>query len=140
MYDTLKAKPAVGGDYVGIFRQKSMRGIMRDPSWEVWHQYTDPSAKYNGEVGRLDRIRFIPTNHATLANVGTSSVLGEGVVMGKNALAMAEAMTPQLFASTPQGHAGRFHAVSFYGIVKFRLAWEDSANAGEANVVHVGSL
>jgi hypothetical protein len=26
LYDTLKAKPARGGDYVGVFRQKSIRG------------------------------------------------------------------------------------------------------------------
>src|SRR5262245_23972714 len=35
MYDTLKAKGAEGGDYVGIFRQLSLRGIMSDPSWEI---------------------------------------------------------------------------------------------------------
>jgi N4-gp56 family major capsid protein len=141
LYDTLKAKPAMGNDYIGIFGQRSMRGIMRDPSWEIWHQYTDPAAKYNGEVGRLDRIRFIPTNHGqALRNVGTGSVLGEGVVFGKNALAFAEARTPELYASLPKGHAGRFRAVSWYGIVRFRQVWEDSANAGEANTVHVGSL
>lgn len=37
LYDTLKAKPARGSDYVGIFRQKGMRGIMRDQAWETWH-------------------------------------------------------------------------------------------------------
>jgi N4-gp56 family major capsid protein len=140
LYLNLKAKPHVGSDYVGIFNQRGMRGIMRDPAWETWHQYTDPSAKYNGEVGRLDKIRFIPTNHSTaLGTVGSSSVLGEGLVFGKNALAMAEARAPELYASMPKGHAGRFNAVSWYGILRFRLAWEDSANAGEANIIHVGS-
>jgi N4-gp56 family major capsid protein len=139
LYDTLKAKPARGGDYVGVFRQKSIRGIIDDPSWEIWHQYTDPQAKYNGEAGRIESVRIIPTNHATFGNVGTSSVLGEGIVFGKNAIAMAEARTPELYATVPQGHAGRFKAVSFYGIIRFRLAWEDSSNSGEANLIHVGS-
>lgn len=141
LYDSLKAKPAVGNDYIGIFSQRALRGVMRDPAWATWHQYTDPAAKYNGEVGRLDKIRFIPTNHGrALGNVGTAGVLGEGVVMGKDALAFAEARTPELYASMPKGHAGRFRAVAWYGIVRFRLAWEDSANAGEANIVHIGSL
>lgn len=140
LYDTYKARPARGGDYVGIFRQRAIRGIIDDPNWEVWHQYTDPQAKYNGEVGRIESTVIIPTNHSTLANVGTGSVLGEGFVMGKNALALAEAMAPELFASLPQGHAGRFNAVSFYGILRFRMPWEDSANSGEANLIHVGSL
>jgi N4-gp56 family major capsid protein len=140
LYDTYKAEPAQGGDYVGIFRQRALRGIMRDPAWQIWHQYTDPQSKYNGEVGRLDRVRFIPTNHSqALANVGTASVLGEGVVMGKNALALAESLTPELYASMPKGHAGRFNAVSWYGQVRFRMPWEDSSNAGEANLIHVGS-
>jgi hypothetical protein len=102
-------------------------------------QYTDPQAKYNGEAGRIESVRIIPTNHATFGNVGTSSVLGEGIVFGKNAIAMAEARTPELYATVPQGHAGRFKAVSFYGIIRFRLAWEDSSNSGEANLIHVGS-
>ena len=71
--------------------------------------------------------------------VGTGGVLGEGVVFGKNALAFIEARTPELYATPPQGHAGRFHAVSFYGVVRFRMVYEDSSNPGEANVVHVSS-
>jgi N4-gp56 family major capsid protein len=139
LYDTLKAAPAEGGDYVGIFRQLGLRGIMRDPAWEIWHQYTDPQAKYNGEVGRVDKIRFVRTNHAeALGKVGTGSVLGEGVVLGKNALALAEAITPELRAAIPKGY-GRFHSVAWYGAMKFRAPWEDSANAGEANWLHVGS-
>ena len=66
-------------------------------------QYTDPQAKYNGEVGRLDRVSFIATNHGqALGVVGTGGVLGEGVVFGKNALAFIEARTPELYATPPR--------------------------------------
>lgn len=138
MYDTLRAPGYAGDDYIGIFRTRGIRGIKRDPDWEEWHKYTDPSAKFNSEVGRIEQIRFVETNHvAALANVGTGSVLGEGVVFGADAVAMAEALTPELRAAMPQDF-GRARAVAWYGILEFGLIWE-TGNPGEAKVIHVTS-
>lgn len=137
MFDTLQV-PMIDGDYVGIFRTLGLRGIKRDSAWEEWHKYTNPQAKFNGEVGRIEGVRFIETNHANaLGKVGTSSVLGEGVVFGEDGVAMAEAMTPELRAAMP-GDFGRSKAVAWYGILAFDLIW-DTGNAGEARVVHVTS-
>ena len=138
MFDTLRAEPAVDGDYIGIFRTLGLRGIKRDADWEEWHKYTDPTVKFNGEVGRIESVRFLETNHANaLGKVGTSSVLGEGVVFGADAVAMAEAMSPELRAAIP-GDFGRAKAVAWYGILAMEPIW-DTGNAGEANIVHVGS-
>ncbi len=140
MYDDLNADPAEGNDYVGIFRTKGIRGIKSDADYEEWQKYTDPTNKFNSEQGRWESIRLIETNHANaLANVGTASVLGEGVVFGSDAVVMAEAMMPELRAATPTDF-GRSKAVAWYGILEFGSVWGDSANKGEANVVHVGSL
>ncbi len=139
MFDTYFIPPWEGGDYIGIFRTRGIRGIKRDPTWEEWHKYTDPSAKYNGEVGRIEGIRFIECNHANaLGNVGTGSVLGEGVVFGADAVVMAEAMTPELRAKQPEDY-GRDLGVAWLGVFEFGIIW-DTANAGEARIVHVGSL
>lgn len=138
MYDTLNVPPYEGGDYLAIFRTRGLRGIKRDANWEKWHQYTDPTVKFNGEVGRIESVRFIETNHANaLANVGTGSVLGEGVVFGDEAVAMAEALPPELRAAIP-GDFGRAKAVAWYGILEFDVIW-NTGNAGEAKIVHVGS-
>lgn len=138
MYDTLRAPAYSDDDYIGIFRTLGIRGLKRDPDWEEWHKYTDPSAKYNSEVGRIESIRFVETNHnAALGKVGTGSVLGEGVVFGADAVAMAEALTPELRAAMPQDF-GRQRAVAWYGILEFDVIW-DTGNAGEAKIVHVGS-
>lgn len=137
MFDTLHVPP-IGDDYVGIFRTLGLRGIKRDDAWEEWHKYTDPQVKFNGEVGRIEGVRFIETNHAkALGKVGSSSVLGEGVVFGEDAVAMAEAMTPELRAAIP-GDFGRSRAVAWYGILEFGIIW-DTGNAGEARIVHVTS-
>lgn len=141
MYDTLLVDPVGGGDsdYIAIFRTLGLRGIKRDPAWDEWHKYTDPQAKYNSEVGRMEGVRFIETNHNNaLRKRGTSSVLGEGVVFGADAVAMAEVLTPELRSGIP-GDFGRSKSVAWYGILEFGLIW-DTGNSGEAKVVHVGSL
>lgn len=138
LYDTLLADPYDGDDYIGIFRTLGIRGLKQDPDWEEWHKYTDPSVKFNGEVGRLENVRFVKTNHnKALGKVGTSSVLGEGVVFGKDAVAMAEVLVPELRAGIP-ADLGREKVVGWYGILAFDVIW-DTGNAGQAKIVHVGS-
>lgn len=138
MFDTLRVPYFDGDNYVGVFRTLALRGIKRDPQWEEWHKYTDPSAKYNSEVGKIEEIRLVETNHnKALGKVGTNSVLGEGVVFGEDAIAMAEVLTPELRAAMPQDF-GRSKAVAWYGILKLDIIW-DTANAGEARIVHVTS-
>lgn len=141
LYDTLYADGVDGGsDYVGIFRTKSIRGLKNDADWENWHYYTNPSAKFNSEVGKMECIRHIETNHSqALGNVGTGSVLGEGVVFGADAVCMAEVLTPELRGQVNVGDDfGRANAVAWYGILNFGLIW-DTANAGEAKIIHVTS-
>jgi len=138
MFDTLQAPPYEADDYMAIVRTLGLRGIKSDTKWETWHQYTQPQAKANGEVGRIEGIRFAECNHnRALGKVGSGSVLGEGVVFGEDGVALAEAMTPELRAAIP-GDFGRSKAVAWYGILEFDIIW-DTGNAGEARIVHVGS-
>ena len=138
MFDTLQTPPWEGDDYVAIFRTLGLRGIKRDPAWEEWHKYTDPQVKFNNEIGRIENVRHVETNHANaLQKVGTGSVLGEGVVFGMDSIVMAEVLTPELRAET-KGDFGRSRAVAWYGILEFGIIW-DTANAGQARIVHVTS-
>jgi N4-gp56 family major capsid protein len=137
MFDTLFT-PMINGEYIGIFRTLGLRGLKQDPAWEEWHKYTDPQAKYNNEIGKIEGVRFIECNHSNaLGKVGTSSVLGEGVVFGEDAVAMAEVLTPELRAGIPADF-GRSKAVAWYGIFQYGIIW-DTGNAGEARIVHVTS-
>ncbi len=141
LYDTLACPPFMGEDYCGVFRRLGLRGIMDDPAFDNWRNYADPQSKMNSEVGRLERIRFKETNHnESLGKVGTGSVLGEGVVFGADAVAMAEVRTPEIMASMGDpANANRDKVALFYGVLQFGLIWT-TANLGEARVIHVGSL
>lgn len=138
MFSTLRV-PMLGDSYVCIASTKAIRGIKDDSTWEEWHKYTDPAVKFNGEVGRLEGIRFIETNHlsALSQSLGAGGVLGEAIFFGEDAVAMAVAQDPELRAGIP-GDYGRQKAVAWYGILEFGIVW-DTANAGEAKIVHLTS-
>jgi len=144
LFDTFKAPTVDGSNYVGIFRTLGLRGIKNDPDWEFWNQYTNPQAKFNSEVGKMEGIRFVETNHGTstvggggLNIVGTSSVLGEGIVFGDDAVRYIEALSPELRMAVPDDFDRR-QAVAWYGIYEFSIVW-DTASAGECRVVHITS-
>jgi len=139
MFSTLFVPPLEGDDYIGLVSTKAKRGIISDPAWEQWHKYTDPSAKFNSEIGRLENIRFIEINNtnALSGSLGLNSVLGEALVFGEDSVVMAVAEDPELRAAIPQDF-GRQKSVAWYGILEFGIVW-DTATAGEARIVHVTS-
>lgn len=140
MYGTLNIEPYVGDDYVCILSYKAKRGIFNDPNWRDWQKYTDPSKKYNGEIGRIENIRFVETNNtsAMSASLGTGSVLGEAVFFGMDPVVMAVAQDPELRAKESEDY-GRSKGVAWYGIYGYGQVWGESANAGEARTVHLTS-
>jgi len=139
LFTTYNAPPFEGDDYIALIATKGKRGIMSDPAFEQWHRYTDPSNKFNSEIGRLENIRFIEVNHTNaLSNsLGTGSVLGEGVVFGEDAVAIAMALDPELRVEHSKDF-GRKQAVAWYGILEFGVVW-DTATAGENRIIHVNS-
>jgi N4-gp56 family major capsid protein len=145
MFDELQVPYWSNEEYLAIFRAKSLMTVRRDSQFLAWHQYTTPGAKAKGEVGTIERIRFIETNHGGVSGTATTKGLdylggnsfGEGVVFGQDAVGMIEAESPHLRAALPTGH-GRFKSIAWYGMMGFNIIW-DSAARGEAKVVHVTS-
>lgn len=140
LYSTYNVMPYEGGDYMCVISTKGRRGIIRDPNWEKWKTYTEPSAKYNGEIGRIEGIRFVESNNtsALSGSLGASSVLGEAVFFGDDPVVMASVMDPELRAKESEDY-GRSKGVAWYGIYGYDQIWKDSATAGEARVIHVTS-
>jgi len=139
MFTDLLIPPAVGDDYIGLVSTKAKRGLINDPNWEKWHTYTDPQAKFNSEIGRLENIRFIEINHqsALSKSLGLNGVLGEGIFFGDDAVAMAVAEDPELRVKQATDY-GRNNGIAWYGILEFGIVW-DTANAGEAKIIHLTS-
>ncbi len=128
--------------YVLIANWLGMRSLQNDPKWDSWHVYKYPEARLNHELGSWDRAILVETNHNNaFRQVGTGAVLGEGYLFGYDPMRFAEAMSPELRLSAQDEDYGRKLGVGFVGILNMGLTWAgDSANAGEANVIHLGSL
>jgi N4-gp56 family major capsid protein len=128
-------------DYVMISNTFGLRGIKRDPLFQGWAQYKDPERKWNGEVGQIEDMTFVESNHVTALTsswtLAGANVLGEAVIFGREAVAFAEAVTPELRAGIPTD-LGRQRLIGWYGVYGFQLLWT-SALAGEAKVIHVAS-
>ena len=136
MNSDLNIPPFSSDDYICLVSTKAKRGIMNDPAWEPWHRYTNPEAKFNSEIGRLENTRFVEVNNTNslLGAIGTAGVAGEAVFFGADAVTMAVAEDPELRAKIPDDY-GRAQGVAWYGILEFGNVWGDSANAGEARTV-----
>lgn len=140
MFSTLNIAPYVDDDYVCVMITQAKRGLLQDPAWVDWKKYTDPSAKFNGEVGRIENIRFVETNHtsALSSDLGTGDVMGEAVFFGEDPVVMGVVEDPHLRAKESEDY-GRSKGVAWYGIYGIGQVWTDSANAGEARVVYMTS-
>ena len=78
MYQTLKAEPYDGTDYVAVCSSDAKRGIYDDV--ESILAYTKYPA--SGEFGRYYDCRFIKTNHALSNAIGSGSAYGEAYFFG----------------------------------------------------------
>jgi N4-gp56 family major capsid protein len=139
LIETLYAPP-YDEDYVCLARYRSLLAIRKDVTyWQPWHVYTDPESKYNGEVGRLERCRFVETNHSkALKNMGPAGAYTQAVFFGKDAVAMAETTPAELRAGIPSD-LGRKKIVGWYMVAGWNIRWE-TANAREARVVMIDGL
>lgn len=127
-------------NYIGIGNTKALRGIKQDPNFQQLTMYLKPGdLVYRSEVGMVENIRWIESTHsqALSGSLGAGSILGEAVIFGEDAVALAEVETPELRAAIP-GDFGRQKAVAWYGILQYGIIW-DTANDGEARIVHVSS-
>jgi N4-gp56 family major capsid protein len=141
MMDTIHVPGWRGGQkYVCLASTKALRGIKNDPEFLAWKQFGKQDEAFaQGKVGEIENIEFIEVNHTNaLSNSkGTGSVLGEAVFFGDDAVAMAVVQDPELRAAWP-GNFGLQNAVAWIGMLNFGIIW-DTANDGEARIVHVTS-
>ena len=138
--ETIHAPTYQNDTYMCLSSVKGLRGIKDDPEWMGWRLYIQPEqAFYKGEVGQIEDIRFVKTNHGNAldSTVGTGSALGEMLFFGQEPVVMCEVQTPELRAAIASDF-GRQRAVAWYGILAFGETW-NTANDGEARVIYVTS-
>lgn len=59
------AKP-INGSFVGIIHPDAAYDLMSDPKWVNVKTYSDPEGIYNGEIGKIENVRFVESSEAKI--------------------------------------------------------------------------
>ena len=54
----------INGSYVGIIHPDTSYDLMSDPKWINVKTYSDPEGIYQGEIGKIENVRFVETSEA----------------------------------------------------------------------------
>jgi len=134
--------PYEGEDFIMLACRKTLRGIKSDTLWQQIHMYLQKGDLFfKGEVGKAENIRCVQIDReASMSNTaGTSTVLGEAVVFGDEAVGYAEAETPRLYADPNyQSDFGRTKAIAWRGTYVYASVW-NLADDGKAKIIRIAS-
>ena len=91
---TLKVMGAekINGYYVGIIHPDCAYDLMSDPKWVNVKTYSDPDGIYEGEIGKIEGVRFVETSEAKVwkaAGSGSRDVYST-LILGANAYGVTE--------------------------------------------------
>lgn len=84
--------PKISGSYVAIVHPDVAYDIMSDPKWVNVKTYSDPDGMYEGEIGKIEGVRFVETTEAKVykdAGASSRDVYGT-LVLGANAYGVTE--------------------------------------------------
>ena len=56
----------IKGSYIAIVHPDVAYDLMSDPNWKTPNQYADPSAILEGEIGKIEGVRFIESSEAKI--------------------------------------------------------------------------
>lgn len=129
--------PKFGGDaYVCFVHPHQARALRSDTAWVNVNQYNNGGIGiFNGEIGRIEDVRFIETTMVTRIvkntqqiwadniNTGDSTVVAanpntdvyQALIVGDWALGLAEALPVEMRDNGVEDY-GRKHSVAYYGI------------------------
>lgn len=93
--------PKINGYYAGIIHPDVSYDLMNDPKWVNVKTYSDPDGIYEGEIGRIEGVRFVETSEAKVfthagkdKSTGTATASARDVystlIMGADAYGVTE--------------------------------------------------
>lgn len=122
----------VGGSYAAIIHPDATYDLMNDPKWVSVKSYSDPSGIYEGEIGKIENVRFVESTeakifHAEDLTANDRALTVRSAVTSATVVPVSEAITSADAAKLP----GRKVII---GARLCEIASATAANAGSASV------
>jgi N4-gp56 family major capsid protein len=133
---TLNVPRYDGNNYICIASTNSIRGLY--DYFETKIQYTDAKPMFIGEIGSYYGCRFIEETNVLVNTLGSSSVDGEAVFFGADAVREGIVIPEEVRIDLPKDF-GRDQAIAWYYLGGFVKTW-DYSDDGETRIIHVTSL
>lgn len=131
-----------GGDYfIGLLSVNSMRGVY--DYLQAVAQYAEPEFRFKNEVGQYYSARHVAENNLLSNAKGSSSVYGEAIYFGDEAVVEALALAEEL--RYEETDLGRSKKLGWYAILGFKKMWDlddddlNSTGKGIERIIHVTS-
>lgn len=134
---TLKARKYDGENFMCIHAPAFTTSIRNSSDWRNAAQYGDPERLFKGEIGRYAGVRFVEETNTLSDALGTTSYRAEAIFFGADPAVEGVALPGEMRAKIPEDY-GRSKGVAWYALLGFQITW-DTANAREANIIHVHS-
>lgn len=125
-----------GDDYMCISSTRGLRGIREDSEYIDVKKYADPKAILAGEVGKLERTRFI--TETNVLNNALTTDLGEMIFFGDDPIVEVEVYPYEIQAAVLDSW-GRFRAMRYTWNGGFARTWTWSTDS-QTRIVRVSSL
>lgn len=122
----------INGYYVGIIHPDAAYDLMSDPKWVNVKTYSDPDGIYEGEIGRIEGVRFVETSEAkvfapTPLTAGSIKLTVKTAVTSNTSVPVKEKIT----ADDATALAGRTVLI---GTAHATIASATAGNAGSASI------
>ena len=130
-----------GSEYMVIGSVQFMRGLKDDPDWIYAATYANEKGLYSGEIGSMPyyNLRFVESNFLTALehNAGASTVLGEAVIFGADAVREIVVVPEEIREKAPENY-GLDKGVAWYSLLGFGRVWDYSTDS-EEHIVRITS-
>jgi len=133
---TLLVPTVDGENYVAIHSTNSIRGLY--DFFEAKAQLTTMKPLFRGEVGQYYKCRHVEETNVLVNTLGSSSVDGEAVFFGSDAVREGVAIPEEIRIDIPKDF-GRDQGIAWYSLLGFIKTWDFSSD-GETRIIHVTSL
>lgn len=133
-----------GSNYVCIASVTSYANMFADSNstgsgWVDVSKYTSEYAKniFNAEVGKYYTVRFVEETNVLSNSIGLSSIHGEAVIFGDDAVKEVVAIPEEIREKIPTDY-GRSQGLAWYALLGFQRIWSFAADT-EEHILHVTS-